>query len=100
LFREFERRLSPTMRQHHVAGHNLFVDYSGKCVLIVDPLTGEVRMAEIFLAVLGTSNCTYAEEHGRRRAGLDRGDKPAPSRTRLLPNVHSGLSSFHAFVDE
>jgi hypothetical protein len=33
-------------------------------------------------------------------AGLDRGDKPAPSRTRLLPNVHSGLSSFHAFVDE
>ena len=61
MFREFERRLSPTMRQHHVAGHNLFVDYSGKCVLIVDPLTGEVRMAEIFLAVLGTSNCTYAE---------------------------------------
>jgi transposase len=61
LFREFERRLSPTMRQQHVAGHKLFVDYSGKRVPIVDPLTGEVRMAEIFVAVLGASSCTYAE---------------------------------------
>ena len=54
LFREFERRLSPTMsgeplgsmRQQHVAGHKAFVDYSGKRVPITDPLTGEVRMAE------------------------------------------------------
>jgi transposase len=61
LFREFERRLSPTMRQQHVAGHKLFVDYSGKRIPIADPLTGEVRMAEIFVAVLGASNCTYAE---------------------------------------
>jgi transposase len=61
LFREFERRLSPTMRQQHVAGQKLFVDYSGKRVPIVDPLTGEVRMAEIFVAVLGASSCTYAE---------------------------------------
>jgi len=28
---------------------------------IVDPFTGEVRMAEIFVAVLGASNLTYAE---------------------------------------
>ena len=61
LFREFERRLSPTMRQQHVAGQKLFVDYSGRRVPIVDPLTGEVRMAEIFVAVLGASSCTYAE---------------------------------------
>ena len=49
------------MRQTHVAGHKAFVDYSGKKVPIVDPLTGEVRMAEIFVAVLGASNLTYAE---------------------------------------
>jgi len=61
LYRAFERRLSPTMRQTHVAGHKAFVDYSGKRVPIVDPLTGEVRMAEIFVAVLGASNLTYAE---------------------------------------
>jgi transposase len=61
LYRDFERRLSPTMRQTHVAGHKAFVDYSGKKVPIADPLTGEVRMAEIFVAVLGASNLTYAE---------------------------------------
>jgi transposase len=61
LYRAFERRLSPTMRQSHVAGQKAFVDYSGKKVPIADPLTGEVRMAEIFVAVLGASNLTYAE---------------------------------------
>ncbi len=61
LFREFERRLSPTMRQQHVAGHKAFVDYSGKRVPITDPVTGQVRMAEIFVAVLGASGLTYAE---------------------------------------
>jgi transposase len=61
LFREFERRLSPTMRQQHVAGHKAFVDYSGKKVPITDPASGAVRMAEIFVAVLGASNLTYAE---------------------------------------
>src|SRR3974390_1683815 len=61
LFREFERRLSPTMRQQHVAGDKAFVDYSGKRVPITDPATGEVHQAEIFVAVLGASNLTYAE---------------------------------------
>jgi len=61
LFRVFEQRLSPVMRQHHVAGDKVFVDYSGKRVPIVDPATGEVHMAEIFVAVLGASNYTYAE---------------------------------------
>jgi transposase len=61
LFRSFERRLSPVMRQHHAAGDKLFVDYSGKKVPIVDPAAGQVREAEIFVAVLGASNYTYAE---------------------------------------
>ena len=61
LFREFERRLSPVMRQHHAAGDKVFVDYSGKKIGIVDPETGVVHAAEIFVAVLGASNYTYAE---------------------------------------
>ncbi len=61
LFREFEKRLSPVMRQHHAAGDKLFVDYSGKKMPIVDAATGEVRDAEIFVGVLGASNYTYAE---------------------------------------
>ena len=61
LFRGFEERLSPTMRQDHEAGDKVFVDYSGKKIAIVDRLTGEVREAEIFVAVLGASSFTYAE---------------------------------------
>lgn len=67
LYRAFAQRLSPSMRQTHVAGHKLFVDYSGKKVPIVDPLTGEVRMAEIFVAVLGASSLTYAEASWTQR---------------------------------
>jgi transposase len=61
LLRGFERRLTPVMRQHHVAGEKAFVDYSGKRIGIADPSTGEIREAEIFVAVLGASNLTYAE---------------------------------------
>jgi len=61
LFREFERRLSLTMRQHHLAGDKVFVDYSGKKIPIIDRDTGEVREADIFVAVLGASSYTYAE---------------------------------------
>jgi transposase len=48
------------MRQTHVAGDKAFVDYSGKRVPIVDPLTGEVRMAELFSCVLKPSGFAYA----------------------------------------
>lgn len=61
LYGVFERRLAPTMRQHHVAGDKVFVDYSGKKISIVDPATGEVITAELFVAVIGASNYTYAE---------------------------------------
>ena len=61
LYREFERKLSPTMRQHHAAGDKVFVDFSGKTVPIVDPATGEVKAAELFVGVLGASCYTYAE---------------------------------------
>lgn len=61
LLRGFERRLTPVMRQHHAAGEKAFVDYSGKKIGVVDPATGEIREAEIFVGVLGASNLTYAE---------------------------------------
>lgn len=53
--------LSVTMRQTHLAGEKLFIDFSGDGVDIVEPKTGECRKAKLFLAVLGASNFTYAE---------------------------------------
>jgi transposase len=49
------------MRQVHAAGDKAFVDYSGKKARIVDAATGEVTEVELFVAVLGASNLTYAE---------------------------------------
>ena len=60
-YKEWACRLKPTLRQTHVAGEKLFVDYSGHVMEIADGLTGEVRSAQIFVAVLGASNFTYAE---------------------------------------
>jgi transposase len=61
LYRRWEGRLAPVMRQHHVAGDKLFVDYAGDTLDVVDPMSGEVRQAQLFVAVLGASNYTYAE---------------------------------------
>jgi transposase len=61
LYREWEGRLSVTMRQSHAGGEKLFVDYAGDGVAVADRLTGEIRQAQIFVAVMGASNFTYAE---------------------------------------
>ncbi|SFQ00124.1 Transposase [Tranquillimonas alkanivorans] len=61
LYRRWEGRLSPTMRQHHVAGERVFVDYAGDTLDVVDAQTGEIRAAQVFVGVLGASNYTYAE---------------------------------------
>ena len=47
------------MRQHHLAGEKLFVDFSGTTLSIVDRRTGEITKAEIFVAVMGASNYTF-----------------------------------------
>jgi transposase len=54
--------LSVTMRQSHTGGDKLFVDYAGDTVpVIVNRLSGKTRPAQIFVAVLGASNFTYAQ---------------------------------------
>jgi transposase len=60
-YRTWLRRRGLFMRQVHVAGDKVFVDYSGKKPHIVDVATGEVVEVELFVAVLGASNYTYAE---------------------------------------
>ncbi|MCC6780611.1 MAG: IS21 family transposase [Hyphomicrobiales bacterium] len=61
LYRGWEGRLSVTMRQSHAGGDKLFVDYAGDGVSVVNRLTGEVRQAQLFVAVMGASSFTYAE---------------------------------------
>ena len=59
-YRAWAASLKRSMRQTHLAGEKLFVDYAGQTMPIVDAATGEIRRAQIFVAVLGASNYTYA----------------------------------------
>lgn len=61
VYRAWLRKRSPTMRQRHVAGDKMFVDYSGKRPHIVDRATGMITEVELYVAVLGASNYTCVE---------------------------------------
>jgi transposase len=62
LYRSFEKTLTVTMRQTHAAGERLVVDYAGDGVpVVIERLTGEIRMAQIFVAVLCASSFTFAK---------------------------------------
>lgn len=57
----WQKKQRRSMRQIHKAGEKLFVDYAGQTVPIVNGSTGEIRHAQIFVAVMGASNYTYVE---------------------------------------
>ncbi len=59
-YHDYAQSLRRSMRQVHRAGEKLFIDYAGQTVPLVNPDTGEMRRAHIFVAVLGASNYTYA----------------------------------------
>ena len=61
LYRAWAGRLTPTMRQTHIAGEKLFVDLAGRTGEVIDGRTGEILAVQIFVAVLGASSFTYAE---------------------------------------
>jgi transposase len=61
LYRTWLGSVDPVMRQSHKAGEKAFVDYAGQTIPVVDQGSGEILDAQLFLAVLGASNYTYAE---------------------------------------
>src|SRR5206468_3107247 len=61
VYRRWLQRRGLSMRQVHRAGETRFVDYAGQKPTIIEPTTGEVIEVELFVAVLGASNYTYAE---------------------------------------
>ncbi len=60
-YRNWAAHLDVVMRHEHRAGEKLFVDYAGQTVDVIDRETGEIHKAQIFVAVMGASNYTYAE---------------------------------------
>ncbi|HAU1016417.1 TPA: IS21 family transposase [Legionella pneumophila] len=60
-YRHYVKSVSPVMRQKHKAGEKTFVDYAGMKMPWVNPITGELHEAEIFVGSLGASQYTFVE---------------------------------------
>jgi transposase len=64
-FMEHYHRKYPTttgsMKLEHLPGHEVFIDFAGTKIEVVDFDTGEVKKAEVFVAVLPFSLFTYVE---------------------------------------
>ncbi len=67
VYRHWLKTAGIAMRQTHRAGEKMFVDYSGKKPHYVESSTGELIEAELFVAVLGASNYTYATATATQR---------------------------------
>jgi len=61
LYHDWQKRLDVVLRQEHRAGDKMYVDHAGPTVPVIEPQSGELREASIFVAVLGASSYTYAE---------------------------------------
>lgn len=59
-FAAFEKKMSPTYRNRHDAGATMQTDYAGQTLALFESATGEIRQAQIFVAVLPASNLTFA----------------------------------------
>ncbi len=93
LCKEWAGRLKPTLRQVHVAGEKLFVDYAGRTMEVIHGATGEVRTAQIFVAVLGASSYTLRRGYLHPvTARLDRLACPGLRLLRKAPWVMVGPS--------
>ena len=66
-YRAWRETLDVPMRQEHKAGEAMFVDYCGQTMPVTDRKDGEIRSAQIFVAVLGASNYTYVEAFWTQR---------------------------------
>jgi transposase len=60
-YRQWKKTQPSSMRQIHVAGDKVFVDYLGPTIEVIDSETGKIRRAQIFVGVLGASNYIYLE---------------------------------------
>lgn len=61
LYRRWSKTQDVVLRLQHAPGDKLFVDYAGLTMPVIDPGTGEVRTAQVFVATLGHSGYTFVE---------------------------------------
>ena len=54
-------KVKGSMKLEHEAGHEVYIDFAGKKLEIVDRETGDIKKVEVFVAILPHSHYTYVE---------------------------------------
>jgi transcriptional regulator with XRE-family HTH domain len=88
-FAAFRQRAHPTFRNRHAAGEVMQCDYAGQTVPVIDPGTGAVMPAQIFVAVLGASSLTPGLRRGQALRPRQR--KPEAARLDRCPCARACL---------
>ena len=57
----WRRKVNPAMHIEHKVGDKMYVDYAGVTLAYVDLDTGEIKNAQVFVAILGWSQYAYVE---------------------------------------
>jgi transposase len=60
-FHRKNSKVKGSMKLEHIAGHEMFVDFAGKRLEIVDKDTGEIKQIDVFVSILPCSQYTYVE---------------------------------------
>ena len=60
-YRQYAKKVNPSMRQTHIAGEKVFVDFSGMTMGVTHKDTGEITQVQIFVGVLGASDYPYVK---------------------------------------
>lgn len=57
----WRKKVNPTMHIEHKVGDKMYVDFAGATLPYVDVDTGEIKNAQVFVAILGWSQYAYVE---------------------------------------
>lgn len=60
-YNKWKKRVYPVMHIEHKIGDMVYVDFAGATLPYVDTDTGEIKKAQVFVAILGWSQYTYVE---------------------------------------
>lgn len=60
-YQRWKKKVYPAMHIEHKAGDKMYIDFAGGTLPYVDTDTGEIREAQVFIAILGWSQYVYIE---------------------------------------
>jgi len=66
-FKQYRVSRSGSLRFEYKPGDKLFIDFTGKKLSVIDPISAEVTDVEVYVAILGYSQLTYVQAVASQR---------------------------------